>query len=69
MEFETMVQERIESLEREVAEGRQLAEAKRVGAIQLSGPRVWVDTWLIRASKGAERRQAKRFSHDRRAAS
>ena len=38
-----------------------LAEAMRVGAVRTSGPREWFDQVLIRASRGAERRQAARI--------
>ena len=61
MELETLVQERMEQWEREWAGQRQLAEAFRVGAVRQSGPREWFDQVLIRASRGAERRQAARI--------
>ncbi|MFN8616845.1 MAG: hypothetical protein U0837_07080 [Dehalococcoidia bacterium] len=61
MELETLVQERMEQVERELLGQRQLAEAMRVGAVRTSGPREWFDQVLIRASRGAERRQAARI--------
>ncbi len=60
MELESLVQERMEQWEREWADVRQLNEAVRLGAVRQAGPREWIDQVLIRASRGAERRQAAR---------
>lgn len=61
MELESLVQERMEQWEREWAGTRQLNEAVRVGAVRNTGPREWFDQVLIKASRGAERRQAARI--------
>ena len=65
MEYEGLIQERMDSWERQRTDAQLIAEAKRLGAIQTTGPREWIDSWLIKASRGAERRQAKRIGTHR----
>jgi hypothetical protein len=60
MEYNDMVQAHMDNWEREIDSTRRLAEARRVGAFRPTGPREWLDGFLIRASKGAEQRQARR---------
>ena len=65
MEYEGMIRERIDSWERERADAHLYAEAKRLGIVQAAGPRDWLDSWLIKAGRGAERRQATRIGTNR----
>lgn len=65
MEYEGLIQERMDSWERERTDAHLFAEAKRLGVIQTTGPRDWFDSWLIKASRGAEQRQAKRIETNR----
>lgn len=65
MEYEGLIQERMDSWERERVGAQRFAEAKRLGVIQSAGPREWLDSWLIKAGRGAKRRQAKRIGINR----
>ncbi|MEO8539841.1 MAG: hypothetical protein ABI577_08890 [bacterium] len=60
MEYNEMLRERLDNWERERDHAQLISEARRVGAITESGPRQWLDGWLIRASKGAEQRRERR---------
>ena len=65
MEYEGLIQERMDSWERERTDAQLFAEAKRLGVVQTTGPRDWLDSWLITAGRSAKRRQAKRIGTNR----
>jgi hypothetical protein len=60
MEFVELVNERLASLEGERKQLAQAAELRRLGITSPFSPRAHVDGLLIRASKGAFERQARR---------
>lgn len=60
MEFIDMMQERLDTREREWTQAHQVAEARRLGAINQPGFRATVDAWLVRAGRGAQHRQERR---------
>lgn len=59
MEYVDLVQERIQTRDRELAQMRRANEARRLG-LGTPGPFAQFDSLLIRVAKGASRRQARR---------
>ena len=60
MDYLDFVQERLETREQELKKMRLVSEARRLGAVAPQGPFASLDALIIRASKGAKARQARR---------
>jgi hypothetical protein len=60
MEFFDLAQERMNDRDRELAQMQLVSEARRLGAARARGPLATLDGFIIRASRGATARQARR---------